>query len=126
MKRLLIVLLACSTYCISACKKGDGLSTTVFGKWELRRTYGGGFVLYDSVYNPGNGTVYQFNRDSTYKHFTKNKLDAQGNFHLRKVSSPTANVIYFDNNQYGDAFSLRRDTMTIGTTATDGVASDYK
>ena len=130
MKRLLIILLICSVYCISACKKGNSVSPTLFGKWELRHSRGG-FAGFDSVYKAGNGNIFQFNSDSTYKRFEANKLAATGVFHIKHYNNPSENsiseyAIFFDNTTYGDAFSRNGTTMTIGTTVTDGVASDYQ
>ena len=127
MKKVLLLVIVC---CLMACGKGSVVAPGVFGKWELRRSYGG-FGYRDSVYKAGNGTIYQFKSDSTYKHFTKNKLDAQGNFHIKKYNNPNENsislyMIFFDNDTYGDAFSMKGDTITIGTTVTDGIASDYQ
>ncbi|HTK19509.1 MAG TPA: hypothetical protein VL442_08355 [Mucilaginibacter sp.] len=123
MKKLLIILLICSVYCFTACKKGNSISPNLFGKWELRRTYGG-FGGMDSVYKAGNGNILQFNRDSTYKRFEANKLVSQGAFHIKKYSPGYG--IFFDNTTYGDAFEMKGTTITIGTTVTDGVASDYQ
>jgi hypothetical protein len=127
-KTFLLALIAAS--CLLACKKGAVVSPGLFGKWELRHSYGG-LAGFDSVYKAGNGTIYQFNSDSTYKHFTKNKLDAQGNFHIKKYNNPSENsislyMIFFGDDTYGDAFSMKGDTITIGITVTDGIASDYK
>lgn len=125
MKRLLIILLICTVYCMSACKKGNGISPTLFGKWELRRSYGGGFALYDTIYKAGNGNILQFNRDSTYKRFETNKLVSQGVFHIKHYNTGDYGI-FFDNTTYGDAFSMKGTTMSIGTTVTDGVVSDYQ
>ena len=51
---------------ISSCEKGGTVAPGFFGKYELRRQYGGLYYR-DSTYKAGNGTVYQFNSDSTYK-----------------------------------------------------------
>jgi len=130
MKRLLPILLLCGTFYISACTKGEQVSTGLFGKWELRREYGG-FSYRDSIYKPGNGTYYQFNNDSTYTHYTKNKLDAQGVFHIRKFDNSNMTYlpdhqIFFDNVLYGQPFQLKGSTITIGTTVTDQIALDYQ
>jgi len=130
MRKLLIILLTCSVYCISACKKGSAVSPTLFGKWELRRSYGG-FLGHDSVYKAGNGNILQFNSDSTYKRFEAKRLTTTGVFHIRNYYNPGQNaiasvMILFDNSTYGDAFSMKGTTMTIGTTVTDGVALDYQ
>jgi hypothetical protein len=127
-KTILLALIAAC--CLLACKKGAMVSPGLFGKWELRHSYGG-LAGFDSVYKAGNGNIYQLNSDSTYKHFAKNKLDRQGNFHIKMFNNPNQNsislyMIYFDNDTYGDAFNMKNDTITIGTTVTDGIASDYK
>ena len=33
---------------------------------------------------------------------------------------------FFHNTTYGDAFSMKGTTMSVGTTAADGVVSDYQ
>jgi len=119
----LIILICCST----ACKKSQ-VTPGLFGKWELRREYGG-FSYRDSVYKSGNGTIYQFNSDSTYRHFIKGKLSDQGTFHIPRLNNPSGNFIieiFFNNNQYGEPFNYTDTTITIGTAADDGIASDYQ
>jgi hypothetical protein len=112
-----------------ACKKSGTITPDFFGKWELSRAYGGYGGL-DSTFQLGNGTAYQFTSDSTYKHFTKNKLDDQGVFHIRTNKNPSQNTvatkqIFFGNNTYGDPIYVTGTKLTIGTTAADGLASDY-
>ena len=124
---LLVVIAAC---CLLACKKGAIVSPGLFGKWELRHSYGG-LAGYDSVYKAGNGNIYQFNSDSTYKHFPGNNLLSEGVFHIKHYNNPSENssseyAIFFDNTTYGDAFSMNGTTITLGTTVTDGIASDYQ
>jgi hypothetical protein len=123
---LLIIVAACF---MLACKKSGTISPGFFGKWELRRTYGG-YGGFDSTYNAGNGTAYQFNSDSTYKHFTKSKLDAQGVFHIKIYNNPAENtiankLIFFGNDTIGTPIYPTATKLTIGTTAADGLASDY-
>jgi len=131
MKRFLILLLIGSGVCyLSACKKGSAISPTLFGKWELRRSHGG-FAGFDSVYKAGNGNILQFSSDSIYKRFEANKLVATGVFHIKHYTNPSENTlseyaIFFDNTTYGEPFYIKGTTITIGTTATDGVASDYQ
>jgi hypothetical protein len=125
MKTCLLIIVA--AFLMLGCKKSTSVSPSLFGKWELRRQYGG-FGGFDSTYKAGNGRIYQFNRDSTYKHFTMNKQDAQGVYHIKKSNNPLANSvdeIIFDNNIYGDPFSLNGTKLTIGTVIADGVAMDY-
>ena len=90
----------------------------------------GGFAYRDSVYKPGNGTLYQFNSDSTYKHYVKGQLNSQGVFHIKKNGIRWSdNVAYdallLDNDTYGDIITFKDSTLTIGTTVTDGIAKDY-
>jgi hypothetical protein len=130
MKKLLPILLIYEACCLAACKKGNMLPVTVFGKWELRHTLDG-FSSRDSTYTPGNSTYYQFNRDSTYKHFTQNKLDTQGVFHIRKFDNSGATYlpdheIFFDNTTYGQPFSMKGSMITIGTNIVDGLTADYQ
>src|ERR1700755_3501691 len=84
MKTILSVIIAACF--MMACSKNGQVSPNVFGTWELRRMYGG-FSYRDSAYKAGKGTAYQFNSDSTFKHFTKNKLDDQGKFHIRRLNN---------------------------------------
>lgn len=123
-----VLFLCCVGLCFIACKKSN-ISPGLFGKWELRRSYGG-FAGFDSTYKAGNGNVYQFNSDSTYKRFANGKLSDQGTFHITHIRNPSANYnteIYFNNTQYGDQFTFNGSTkFTIGTVADDGVASDYQ
>jgi len=125
-----ILLLALVVVCALACKKSAPVTPGLFGKWELRHSYGG-LAGFDSVYKAGNGNILQFNSDSTYKRFEAKKLTATGVFHIKRYTSSTENpvttyMIFFDNTTYGDAFYMKGTTVTIGTTATDGIASDFQ
>ena len=122
---LLIFIAAC---CLLSCKKSS-ISSGLVGKWELRRQYGG-LAAYDSVYKAGNGTIFQFNRDSTYKAYNKGTLYSQGNFHIKIVGYNSTTSFYgavlFDNVNLGtEAISLDDTKLTLGTTVTDGLAADY-
>src|SRR4051812_25934835 len=95
----------------------------------IRRLYGG---LYwrDTTYGLGNGTLYQFNSDSTFKYFVKGKLIDSGVFHIYKKAatlggSERFDMILFNNDTYGEVFILAGTKFTIGTTVTDGIARDY-
>ena len=112
-----------------SCKKsGVKVSPDLFGKWELRRFYGGRFSNLDSVYKPGNGNVYRFNADSTYKRYDNNGLVAQGKFHIRRgnvYQLQSANTILFDNDNDGEPVAVNGTKLTIGTTVADGPAYEY-
>ena len=125
-----VVLFILLALCVMACQKDKPITPGIFGKWELRRVYGG-LLGFDSTYKAGNGTIYQFNSDSTYKHFTNKKQDAQGIFHIQINNNPTANsistyTILFDNTTYGEPLTINGTSITIGTTVTDGIAMDYQ
>jgi hypothetical protein len=122
---LLIIVAAC---CLLSCKKSESLTPGLFGKWELRRSYGG-FSYRDSTYKAGNGTFYQFNKDSTYKYYIKNKQNEQGTFSIRKQYYSPGNPyqeIVFNNNMYGELITINGPRLTLGTSASDGIAVEYE
>ncbi|HEY9002207.1 MAG TPA: hypothetical protein VIM89_12700 [Mucilaginibacter sp.] len=128
--RSAVLIIIAIVICGLSCKKGSSVSPTLFGKWELRRSYGG-LAGFDSVYKTGNGNILQFNSDSTYKRFEANKLASTGVFHIKHYNNPTENTIseyaiFFDNTTYGEPFYMKGTTITIGTTMTDQVASDFQ
>lgn len=114
-------------FCLCSCKKNAPVSPGLFGKWELRNV-SGGFSYRDSVYKPGNGNIFQFYSDSTYKHFSNNKLGQQGSFHILKSIYPSGvavEEVKFEN-YLDDQIAVEGAKMTIGTTADDGIAQDYQ
>ena len=117
-----------ATVCLLAgCKKTATPPGGIIGKWELRKSYGG-FAYHDSTFLAGNGTIYQFNPDSTYRFYVKNKLTKQGSFHTRTdhqdVSGTTHQILFSDGT--GQPFDLQGSRLTLGTTVTDGIAMDYQ
>jgi len=118
MKRVVLLLLA--TCVFTACKKTTVINPGLFGKWELRRASGGDFAYQDSVYKPGNGNIYQFSADSTYKAYINHNLSSQGKFHLRKNTNPSANsvdILLLDSNTEGFPITISGTTMTLVTEA---------
>ena len=115
--------------CLGACSKSTNIAPGLFGKWELRRMYGG-FAYKDSTYAAGNGTIYLFDSDNTYKHYTKNQLDGRGTFSIKKngyqLGQDYFDELLLDNNTTGDPITVTNNKMTIGTTVTDGIAADYQ
>ena len=123
----LILSLIIAAFCMCSCKKSGPVTPGLFGKWELRNVYGG-LSYRDSVYKPGNGNIFQLYSDSTYKHFSKNKMDQQGSFHILKSIFPSGSSvdeIIFEN-YLSDQIVVTGTKMTIGTTASDGIAQDYQ
>jgi hypothetical protein len=101
MKKLLLILMIAIG--LLACKKsGVTVSASIFGKWELHRRYGGNILPADTTYKAGNGNIYQFNSDSTYKVYTNGSLTAQGVYHVRhdnayNMGQTNYDVLYFNN-----------------------------
>ena len=120
---LLIIAAAC---CMLACKKSEPVSPGLFGKWELRSMVGG-FAGFDSTYKAGNGRIYQFNSDSTYKQFDKSKLIAQGTFHIKTFYPPSGpyEEIMFNDNSNGEIFSMQGTQLTIGEDYDDSIATTF-
>ena len=125
MKRiLLIAFVACLA---SACKK-TGISPGLFGKWELRSEVGS-IVGFDSTFTAGNGRVFIFNRDSTYKRLNKGVLVSQGTFHIKAFYPPSgyaSESIFFNDNTSGVPFIFNGTQLTIGADIDDGVATTYQ
>lgn len=116
-------------FCLLAgCKKTATPPDGIIGKWELRKSYGG-FAYHDSTFLAGNGTIYQFNPDSSYRFYIKNKLTKQGTFHTRTVHQDVSGIsghqILFSDGT-GQPFDLQGSRLTLGTTITDGIAMDYQ
>jgi hypothetical protein len=123
---LLVIVAIC--FSILACKKNESISPGLFGKWELRSVHGS-LNGSDSTYKAGNGTIYQFNSDSTYKYYVKNKLTARGTFRIIYYYPPSGNSfeeILFDNNTSGELFSLNGTKLSIDTRVTDGIDFGYE
>jgi hypothetical protein len=130
MRRVLLVMVVLSG--MLACKKSGQVSPKpvsagLFGKWELRKEYGG-FSFRDSDYKAGNGNIYQFNSDSSYQYYLKGKLNRQGVFHIIShyvESGDLFKEILIDNEGYRP-FSMDGTSLTIGTSANDDIADDYQ
>ena len=128
--KTIFYILAAVALCSSCIKKQVSSPAAFFGKYELHRSYGGLYYR-DSTYKPGNGTIYQFNSDSTYKHFINGKQDTMGVYHIKLNTDATSaayipKLIFFDNTRYGEAFASKTNGITIGTSVDDGIAVDYQ
>ena len=118
---LLIFVIACAL----ACKKSEPVQPGLFGKWEIRNR-SGSIAGFDSTYKAGNGTIMQFNSDSTYKYYIKNKLTLSGTFHIRPFGAlGEVTHIYFNGDTIGQPFSINGIEMNIGTSDDDGVVAHY-
>ncbi len=124
----IFTLVALFAVCMLGCTKPQPLSPYLFGKWEVRRTYGGFIIPPDSTYKPGNGNIMQFNSDSTYAHYQQNNLVAKGTFHTRLNAFKNGQInydeIYFDSDTSvrlliipsGDMLTLKPLIPDISTT----------
>ena len=123
MKKVFLLIFVAAT--LFACKKERIVSKGYIGTFELRARYGG-LAGINEKYDPGNGNIFQFNTDSTFKSYTDRKLTNQGTFSIRKDSRTTNNRIYFSYDpQYGHDIALNKDTLTLGTAVTDNIATVY-
>ncbi|HTI59133.1 hypothetical protein [Mucilaginibacter sp.] len=124
MKRLLI-LLAISVFAITACKKSS-VNSVLAGKWELRHQNGG--WGYDSTYVAGNGNIFDFYGNNRFKRYEKGALAEQGTFHIQKATKElgSTDVIIFNNDVYGEPLELSNGTLSIGTSAADGIINHYQ
>jgi hypothetical protein len=125
MKRALLLFAVAIT--VASCTKEGIVAPGLFGKWELRANYGG-LAGFNNKYEPGNGNTIQFKSDSTYVLYRDHQLEKQGKFSLNitSVENDTRyGILYLDGYEFGDEFKMNADSMTIGTTVTDNVASDY-
>jgi len=125
MKVFLLVMVA--TCLLLGCKK-EHVSAGLFGKWELRKVYGG-IAGFDSTYNAGNGRILQLGSDSTYTQFQGGKMSRQGTYQVTKqanVNGDGDSYISFDHNDYSQPLKLAGTTLTIGVDVTDQIASQYQ
>lgn len=130
MKRLLLTLLMAGS--LVACKKSSNtpvntLNSSISGWWELHRTSGG--LRPDSIYAAGNGNIYEFSSNNTYKRYQASVLVAQGTFRIVNNLASNENgiiYIYFDNSASGEPFQYDGQNLTLGSSAADGIASTYQ
>jgi hypothetical protein len=129
------VLTAMVIVSIASCKKGSDVSSNVsaafFGKWEVKRTYGGFIIPPDSVYKPGNGNILQLNSDYTYIHYANNIQNAKGLYYIVKngymLNQTIYDEIYFDNDaSFKSVISLNNGILTIRPLIPDISTTDYQ
>jgi hypothetical protein len=124
----------CIAVIVISCKKESQgpkikniTNSALFAKWELRYQNGG--LMPQKAFAPGNGNIIQFNADSTYKFYQGFSVTGQGTFHIIEKSFTTVpeklNFIYYDHSSIGDLIALKNDTLTIGSSAADGLSSIY-
>lgn len=121
-----LIILTATGLLMGACAK-KLIAPGVAGKYELRARYGG-FAYRNDKFPAGNGTMYVLNSDGTYVRYANKEVVNKGSFivdlkgNSRKEQIGT---ITFDGEEYPQKIRLRHDTLTIGTTVTDQIASDY-
>ena len=111
------------------CKKGNNVKPTgLTGAWELRSDYGG-FAGGTRTYPPGNGTILQFNADSTFISYYKFQLGDHGTYQVVKngiaLGQQKFDGLYYNHNTYGTEIQLKGDTLTLGLDFDDMIATEY-
>jgi hypothetical protein len=125
MKRIL--LLSAVVCVFSSCTKNGAGNASIFGRYELRASYGGLSYFHQS-FPAGNGNIFQFKSDSTYVRYANGTIAESGRYRIKITGTDNGaryGTITFNEPVYLDNFRIKADTITIGTTATDGIASDY-
>jgi hypothetical protein len=126
-KHLLITLIALVTF--TACKKEKTITTVspgLYGTWELRSIVGG--WGHKEIIAPGKGEQYQFNTGDTYLKIKDAKIEKQGAFKITYDGESNGfkyGLITLTNPDYTDAFSIKADTIYIGSSAADGPSYLY-
>lgn len=125
MKRLLLILVIAGS--LVACKKNAGTSSApdrwMIGRWELSSMSGG---WKDTIFARGNGNIYQFYGNNTYKKYTASQLEAQGSFRIANLQEQNFYMIYFDKDTTGTQLSYQNGMLTLGTSVADGPAWTYQ
>lgn len=124
----IFLFIICISGVIAGCTKAGVAPANLIGTWELRH-YSGTIAGVDKNIPAGNGTLLQFNDDSTYRHFTNFKADYDGHFRIVKngVNWPDEkhDAIYFSEDLSPDFLIVTADSLIIGNTYPDGVTSLY-
>lgn len=120
-----LIILVCS------CKKSEPINSNLFGKWEMRKRYGGNIYPPDTSYTPGNGNIIQFNTDSTYVSYADFKEISSGAFHISKnadtVNHATYSTIYFAaDSAFRSIIIINNGTLTLKPLIPDLSTFDYQ
>jgi len=110
---------------LASCGK-ESVQPNMFGTWELRHV-GGGWGI-NINHEAGNGDKYLFKSDSTYTRYKDNKVEGQGNYSVKILSTENGyqhGSIYFSHLNYTDAFAFKPGSVVIGTSAADGPTYEY-
>ncbi|WP_374949058.1 hypothetical protein [Mucilaginibacter sp.] len=125
MKKL--VLLTVIVITLASCKKEKVVvSEGVFGTWELRTIFGGWGQT--QTFAPGKGDRYYFGVGNTYAKIKDGKEETKGTFNIKYSGEDRGykyGLITFTNPAYSDAFSVKGDTINIGTNAADGPSYQF-
>ena len=127
MKKSLLLITA--VIIIASCKKDKvkPSSISVFGKWELGRSYGS--LPQPMEVAPGNGDIYVLNTDSTYVRYIDNVVQHQGKFSIQITEARDSirfGVISFTNPTAQEPFQIRSKTILFGSNIADGGLYEYR
>ena len=108
-----------------SCKKNTGNTpdSWILGRWELYGMSGG---FRDTIFARGNGNIYQFYSNNTYKKYTASQLSAQGSFRIANLNEENFFMIYFDKDTTGVQLAYQNGMITLGSSAADGPAWTYQ
>jgi hypothetical protein len=125
MRKYLIIMLTLVVF--ASCKKDAGTASAptrwMIGRWELRSMSGG---FEGTILPSGNGNIYQFYGNNTYKKYTASQLTAQGSFRVASLSEQDFYMIYFDKDSTGTQLSYQNGMLTLGTSVADGPSWTYQ
>ncbi|MFI5162499.1 MAG: hypothetical protein ACHQHN_14560 [Sphingobacteriales bacterium] len=132
MKRILFFLLVAGS--VVACKKSSQnpvVSLNITGKWELHRRYGGNIIPADTTYQAGNGNIYQFNSDNTYKSYQNGALTQQGTYQVKLYNNGYGmqQMSYYEldlgNNSFVYLIRVNGGTLTLSPVMPDIGTTEY-
>jgi len=121
MKQFLLILLVAAG--LVSCKKDATSNSWMLGRWELHSMSGG---WRDTIFARGNGNIYQFYGNNTYKKYTVSQLTAQGTYRITNLSEKNFFMIYFDKDTTGEQLAYQNGMLTLGSSAADGPVWAYQ
>jgi len=110
-------------------KAAPKVISSLFGKWELSYSIKGGYgYQYDPYihYKLSNGCIFQFNKDSTYKHYENWTLVSKGDFHTRHIKKTGLDEISLGNNSMSYFFQLKNEGLYLSVPTPDAGGDVYE
>jgi hypothetical protein len=103
---------------INSCTKSNVENFPITGSWELRESIGG--FAGDVKYNPGNGNIFQFNSDMTFKILDSATTIVTGKYQIIKLFGNDKNLLHlkYDSATYSDvtdSVKIENDKLIFST-----------